>query len=130
APAQPQAPVIIIVDFQAVLRDAAASRAVEEQIDGMRADLQNEFSEIEQELRSVELELTEGRSEMSEEEFLQRRREFERRVSDAQERAQASRAALDAAFDTAMGSVRAALLQVIATLAEQAGATIVLNKNQ
>ena len=125
-----EASVIIVVDFQTVVRNSAAARSVQEQIDGMRRSYQEEFGAIEDELRTLEAELTEQRDGMSSEQFVQRRREFERRVTVAQREAQARRAALDRALEQAMDEIRNQLVEVVAEIADEQQANVVLNRSQ
>jgi outer membrane protein len=130
AAAQIEAPVIIVVDFQGVVRDSAAAKSIQAQIDKLRAAYQEEFVDIEEDLRAAEDELTDERHRIPNDEFLQRRRRFEQRVTEAQRTAQIRRAALDQALDQAMGEVRTALLEVIAEIAREQGANLVLSRSQ
>ena len=128
AAAQVQPPTIIVVDYQRVVRESAAAAAVRAQIDAFRTTYQEEFARIEEELRALETELTELRPGLSDEEFVLRRRAFEQQVTEAQREAQYRRAALDRALDVAMERVQSALLDVIAVIAEEQGADLVLNQ--
>ncbi|NNG05056.1 MAG: OmpH family outer membrane protein [Inquilinus sp.] len=128
ATAQVEPPAIIVVDYQRVVRESAAAGAVRAQIDALRISYQEEFARIEEELRALEAELTEQRPVLSDDEFVKRRREFEQRVTEAQREAQYRRAALDRALDVAMDLVQSALLDVIAAVAEEQEADLVLNQ--
>lgn len=121
---------IVVIDFQAVVRDSTAALAVQDQLASLRRAYQDEFGRIEQDLRAIEQQLTEDRDRLPEAEFAERRREFERRITEAQRRAQARRSVLDRALDQAMGRVRSTLLEVVAEIAGDRGARIVLNKQQ
>ena len=121
--------VIVVVDFQRVVRESAAAGTVRRQIDELRNAYQEEFATIEEELRAVEAELTEQRTALSDEEFLRRRRDFEQRVTEAQRQAQYRRAELDRALDEAMNAIQDALLEVIAEIAEARRANVVLNRS-
>lgn len=122
-------PVIIVVDFQRIVRESAAAGTVREQIDQLRNAYQGEFARIEEELRAVESELTELRASLPDEEFLRRRREFEQRVTEAQRQAQYRRAELDRALDDAMDNIQSSLLDVIAGIAKREQANVVLNRS-
>jgi Skp family chaperone for outer membrane proteins len=122
--------VALVVDFSAVVRQSAAAKGIQQQIDTLREAFQEEFGRIETELRAEEQRLTEERSTLATEQFVQRRRAFEQRVTEAQRRAQGRRAALDGALSTAMGRVREELLGVVAEIAAEKGATLVLDKSQ
>ncbi len=120
--------VIIVVDFQRIVRESAAAATVREQIDELRSATQAEFARIEEELRALEAELTELRPVIADEEFLRRRREFELRVTEAQRQAQYRRAELDRSLDEAMGRIRSSLFDVIAGIANREQANLVLSR--
>jgi Skp family chaperone for outer membrane proteins len=128
-PALAQDPlVIIVVDFQRVVRESAAAATVREQIDELRNSYQAEFARIEEELRAVEAELTELRPVIADEEFVRRRRDFELRVTEAQRQAQNRRAELDRSLDEAMDRIRSSLFDVIAGIASDVEANLVLSR--
>jgi Skp family chaperone for outer membrane proteins len=131
APAHAAEPsVAIVVDFQSVVRNSDAAQDVQQQIDVLRRSYQQEFGALEEELRALEAELTEETNAMAPDEFVERRRMFERRVTDAQREAQARRAELDQALDQAMDRIRNQLVEVVAEIAEEQGANMVLNRSQ
>lgn len=129
AAAQDRPLVIIVVDFQRIVRESAAAATVRQQIDELRNAYQGEFTRIEEELRAVEAELAEQRQVLPDEEFLRLGRDFEQRVTEAQRQAQYRRAALDRALDEAMNQIQSSLLDVIANLAEREGANVVLSRS-
>ena len=120
--------VIVIVDFQRIVRESVAAATVREQIDQLRTAYQGEFARIEEQLRAAEAELTDQRPVLPDEEFLRRRREFELQVTEAQRQAQYRRAELDRALDDAMNRIRSSLLDVIASIAERQRANVVLDR--
>ena len=120
--------VIVIVDFQRIVRESVAASTVREQIDELRTAYQGEFARIEEQLRAAEAELTDQRPVLPDEEFLRRRREFELQVTEAQRQAQYRRAELDRALDDAMNQIRSSLLDVIASIAERQRANVVLDR--
>ena len=128
AVAQDEPLVIVVVDFQRIVRESSAAATVREQIDELRTAYQGEFARIEEQLRTAEAELTNQRAVLPDEEFLRRRREFEQQVTEAQRQAQYRRAELDQALDDAMDQIQSSLLDVIAEIAEQQQATVVLNR--
>ncbi len=130
ATAQEERPlVIVVVDFQRIVRESDAAATVREQIDELRTAYQGEFAAIEEQLRSAEAELTNQRPVLPDEEFLRRRREFEAQVTEAQRQAQYRRAELDGALDNAMNRIQSSLLDVIAEIAERQKANVVLNRS-
>ena len=127
--AQDEPLVIMVVDFQRIVRESAAAATVREQIDELRTAYQGEFARIEEQLRTAEAELTNQRAVLPDEEFLRRRREFEQQVTEAQRQAQYRRAELDQALDGAMDRIQSSLLDIIAEIAEQQQANVVLNRS-
>jgi Skp family chaperone for outer membrane proteins len=134
APARParaaDPAVAIVIDFQTVVRNSAAAQAVQRQIDEVRQSYQDEFGAIEEDLRELEAELTAQRNVMPPDRFVERRREFEQRVTEAQREAQVRRAELDEALNTAMDRIRDELVAIVAEIAEEQGANVVLNRSQ
>lgn len=122
--------VAIVVDFQSVVRNSDAAQEVQRQIDVLRQSYQQQFGALEEELRALEAELAEESNAMAPDEFAERRRMFERRVTDAQREAQARRAELDQALDQAMDRIRNQLVEVVAEIADEQGANVVLNRSQ
>ena len=127
--AQERSFVLVVVDFQRIVRESDAAVTVREQIDRLRTAYQDEFAKIEEDLRTEEAELTEQRTVVPDEEFVRRRREFEQRVIEAQRQAQYRRAELDRALDDAMNTIQSALLDVVAGIADQQRASVVLNRS-
>jgi len=130
ATAELQAPVIAVVDVQSILQEAAASKAIQKQLDTQRQTYQNDISKQEEKLRAAEQELNNQRSILSADAFAQKRREFEQQVADVQRTVQARKRALDQAFNESMSKVRDTLLQVVADVAGEQKATLVLAKQQ
>ena len=122
--------VLFVIDFQSIVRRSEAAESVRDQIAEMREAYQEEFGVIESDLRTLETELTDLRDTLSADEFTARRRGFEERVIEAQRAAQARRAALDEAFNTAMQTVRTTLVEIVTEMAEQRNADIVLDRSQ
>lgn len=121
---------VAIVDFQRVVRESIAAKGIQEQIDVYRQSYQDEFGQIEERLRAIEDELAEARATLPADEFAQRRRLFEEQITEAQQRAQVSRAALDQALEMAMDEVRSALVDIIAQIARERDANLVLSQSQ
>jgi len=121
---------ILVIDFQGVLRDSRAARRIQDQVAGLRTAYQEEFGAVEEELRRLEADLTEQRETLDANAFEARRREFEQRITEAQRAAQARRATLDRALDSAMGQVRSTLLDIVADIARDRRARLVITKGQ
>ena len=130
AAAELQAPVIAVVDVQSILQEAAASKSIQKQLDTQRQTYQNEISKQEEKLRAAEQELNRQRAILSADAFAQKRREFEQQVADVQRSVQGRKRMLDQAFNESMSKVRDTLLDVVADVAGEQKATLVLAKQQ
>lgn len=120
--------VIIVVDFQSVVRRSLAAASIQEQVGAVQQNYQVQYQDLEERLRAMESELADLRGTLSEEEFVERRQEFEREVTERQREAQFQRTRLDEALNQSMALVRSTALEVIAEFADEAGAGLVLNK--
>lgn len=120
------AAVIAVVDYQKILREAQAARSIREQVEARRRAYQEEIAEEEQRLHEADRELSRQRSVLSPEAFAERRREFEEEVGEVQRRVQERRSRLDEASTVALNEVRDAMIDVVAELAEDRGANVVL----
>lgn len=122
--------VLAVVDVQLVMQTAVASRGIQTAIESQREVYAREISNLETKLRTAEQELTQQRSGLSAEEFANRRRVFEQQLAEVQRTVQARKRQLDRAFNEAMSKVRDSLLQTVAEVAREVGATVVLSKQQ
>jgi outer membrane protein len=123
-------PVIAVVDIQMILQDSVASKSIQKQLDTQRQTYQNEISKQEEKLRAAEQELGRQRTILSQDAFAQKRREFEQQVAEVQRNVQARKKSLDQAFNESMTKVRDNLLQIVADVAGERKATLVLAKQQ
>lgn len=121
---------IIVVDVQHCLQLSTAAQDIQKQLDAQRTIYQAEISKQEDQLRAQEQDLANRRGEMSQDAFTQKQRAFEQQVADVQHSVQARKAALDEAYSQAMGTVRSTLLQIVADIASEQKASIVLSKQQ
>lgn len=129
APATTAEPLIImVIDFQGIVRRSSAAASIQEQVGDVQQNYQTQYQELEERLRGMESELAELRATLSEEEFVDRRQDFEREVTERQREAQFQRTRLDEALNQSMALVRSTALEVIAEFADEAGASLVLNK--
>lgn len=123
-----EALVIMVVDFQGVVRRSAAAVSIQQQVSFIQRNFQAKYQDLEERLRDMESELAQLRGTLSEDEFVDRRREFEREVTVRQREAQTQRTRLDEALNQSMALVRATALEIIAEFADDAGAGLVLNR--
>ena len=95
-------------------------------MDGRREAFREKFAQIEKQLREEQQTLAQQRPIITADAFEQRARDLKSRARQAQIEAQASNQQLKRAFDTAMDVVQKELFRVVAELAEETGAGIVL----
>ncbi|MBM3533699.1 MAG: OmpH family outer membrane protein [Alphaproteobacteria bacterium] len=133
-PAQPRviepmpAPVVVVIDFQEVLRASAAAKSIQQQLERTRATYQEDISKKERDLRSAEQELQQQRAVLAPEAFQQRRRDLETRVADVQREVNAKKRQLDQAFEENMAKVREQLIVIVDEIAKETKANIVISK--
>jgi len=130
ARAQQPLPGVAVVDIQLVLRDSAASKSIQGQIEKQRAAYQAEITKQENELRAAEQELTRQRSIISAEAFAERRRAFEQRVANLQRDVQNRKRALDKSLSTARRTIENAVQDVVGQLVQERKYTLIIFKHQ
>lgn len=122
------APVIGIVDTQAIMQNSQAAKGVRTQIDKVRNSYQQSIHGKEEELRKLDHDLAQQRSILSAEAFQQRQRDFQQKVAAAQKDVQERSRKLEAAFGAAMEKVNEAFIQVVDQVAKEQSLTLVLPK--
>ncbi len=122
------APVIVVIDFQEVLRGSAAAKSIQQQLERTRATYQEDINKKERDLRAAEQELGQQRAVLAPEAFQLRRRDFETRVADVQREVSAKKRQLDQAFEENISKVREQLITIVDELAKEAKANMVISK--
>jgi outer membrane protein len=120
--------VVIVIDFQEVLRTSAAARSVQQQLEKTRSAYQEDINKKERDLRAAEQELAQQRTVLAPEAFTQRRRDFETRVADVQRDVNAKKRQLDQAFEQNIQKVREQLIAIVDDLAKETKANLVISK--
>lgn len=120
---------ILVVDFNQIVRDSAAARDVDDQLRVARTAAQKEFDAISQDLLETQADLTSERTTLSQEQFDEKFRDFQRRYTDAQNAADARAVAIGQAEDRAMRQIRSSLRDVVAAIAGERKAQVVLNRS-
>lgn len=123
------APRVMIVDSQRILREAEAVRQLQGAIEGERDAFRDQLREREAELREDDAELTRERQSLTNEEYLERRRALEQRYAGYQREIAERRRALEGRFTKGMRMVESRLLEIVAEVAGQRGANLVLPKS-
>jgi len=120
------APVILIVDYQKVVRDAEGAKSVRQQIDTYRQNFQKEISAKETELAAKQQELSKQSTVMSAEALTTKRKEFEQQVGEVQRMAIIRGRMLDEAYGKAMNDFNSVLQSIVDRLATERSADLIL----
>lgn len=134
-PAQAQTPapaapgtIIIVVDLQRILREAAAVQALQQQVGAARDAFQAEIRQREEELRRQDQELARERPTLPPEVYAERRQALADQLAALQGDIQERRRQLDVAMNEGMRQVQSELLPILQQLTEERGADIMLAK--
>lgn len=121
-------PVIITVDVQQILRDSLVAKDVQAQMD-QRTDLYTkEVTQQENELQKTQDELEQQRTTLAPDVFNTRMRDFQQRYDGLDNRVQVTRQALQQSYNDAMTKIENTALQIIADIAAERKANIVVAK--
>ena len=123
-----RAPIIGIIDIQAVLREAVAVQSLSRKIEAQREAARGGMQEREQALRAADLDLAQRRPDLSPEEYASERSKLEAEGVALQREAQAQRRRLDLVFSQGMGQVQRVLVQVSQEIARENNLDLVLAK--
>ena len=121
---------ILVVDLQEAMSRSTAMASIQVELQQLRQLYQREFVALEQEFREIEQELVAESETLGEAALQERRRAFELRLSEAQHRVQDRRMALDRGEAEAVDRIRAILLDIVADVAADRDAQLVLARNQ
>lgn len=123
------ATVAAVIDYQRILREAAAAQSIRQQIEARRQAYQEEISKEEQRLHEADKAFARQRSVLSPEAFDEKRREFEQEVAEVQRLVQERRRELDSAAAAALNQVKEALIEIVKGIAEERGFNLVLSSS-
>lgn len=119
---------VAVVDIPSILQQATAMQNIQQQLDVQKDLLQRDVGRQQEGLRQAEQELARLRQTVSVEEFDRKRTEFETQVSATGRALQERTRRLDIAFNQARNNVINTLDQVIAEVAGESGATLVISR--
>jgi Skp family chaperone for outer membrane proteins len=125
---QVAAPVIITVDVQQILRDSLVAKDVQAQMDQRTDRYTKEVTAQENELQKTQEELENERKTLAPDVFNARMRDFQRRYDTLDNRVQLTRQALQQSYNDAMTKVENTALQIIADIAAERKANLVVAK--
>ncbi|MDE0810586.1 MAG: OmpH family outer membrane protein [Alphaproteobacteria bacterium] len=120
---------VAVIDFRGVLSKSEAAKGIRKIIDTRREEFRSQFAQIEKQLREEQQALAQQRPIITADAFEQRAQNLQGRVRQAQLEAQRSNQQLKRGLDKAMDTVQKSLFRVVAELAEESGAGIVLFRN-
>ena len=122
--------VAAVIDYQRILREAAAARSIRGQIEVRRKAYQEEISKEEQRLHEADKEFAKQRSVLSAEAFAEKRRAFEQDVAEVQRTVQERRRELDRMSAAALNEVKEALIEIVTSIADERGFNLVLPSSE
>lgn len=119
---------VAVVDIPTILQQATSMQTIQRQLDVQKEQLQRDVAHQQEGLRTAEQELARLRQTVSVDEFDRKRTEFETQVSATGRALQERTRRLDIAFNQARNNVINTLDQVIAEVAKETGATLVISR--
>ena len=121
-------PVIIIVDVQQILHDSLAAKNVQEQMNLRTESYTKEVSEQEATLQRTQNDLESQRTVLAADAFNAKMRDFQQHYDALDHGVQVTRQALQQAYNDAMTKVENTALQIIADIAAERKANLVVAK--
>ena len=120
--------VIVIADINQILRDAKSAKEVQTQIDHAMAGFSKQVSTSENELQHMRDELERQRNTLSTDAFSAKTREYQQRFDALDRTVQGQRQALQQSYNQAMTKIENTALQIIAQIASEHKANMVLTR--
>ena len=121
---------VMVVDYNGIMREASAMVDAKKQIRDRQVSYQQDIETRQQALREEEKQLAQQRTLLAADVFQEKQRAFQQKVAEFQKFAQARSRVLDQALAEVQGGFAKALNDVIAKVAEERGATLVLQQGQ
>lgn len=128
AASSPQPTIIVIADINQILRDTKAAKEVQTQIDRAMAGFSKQVSTSENELQKMRDDLERERGTLSPDAFGAKTREYQQRFDALDRTVQGQRQALQKSYNDAMTKIENTALQIIAQVASEHKATMVLTR--
>jgi Skp family chaperone for outer membrane proteins len=126
--ASPPAPVIVMVDMQQLVYSSKAGKGVQGQMDKQRQAFSKEVAAQEDELQKARAELERQRASLPPDQFEAKGRLFQQRLQELDRTVQAKQKAWQAVYSEAMNKVEEGALQVVAEIAAEQKANLVIQK--
>ena len=124
----PPAPVIVMVDMQQLVYNSKAGKGVQGQMDKQRQAFSKEVAQQEDELQKARAELEHQRTVLPPDQFETKGRQFQQRLQELDRSVQAKQKAWQAVYSEAMNKVEEGALQVVAEIAAEHQANLVIQK--
>lgn len=126
--APPPVPVIVMVDMQQLVYNSKAGKGVQGQMDKQRQAFSKEVAQQEDELQKARAELERQRTTLPPDQFEAKGRQFQQRLQELDRNVQAKQKAWQAVYSEAMNKVEEGALQVVAEIAAEHQANLVIQK--
>lgn len=124
------APVIAIVDTDAILRDSLASKGVMLERDKFATQYQTQVQDEEKRLRAENDDLSRQRGVVAQDVFQNKATEFQRKLADFETRVRDKQERLDYSFQQSMAEIGQKIYSVAGEVAQQRGVNVVLARSQ
>jgi outer membrane protein len=122
------APVVIVVDMTQIMRDAKAAKDIQSQVETEMNSYSKEVSEKEASLKTMRDELERQRTALAPEVFNMRSQDYQQKYAALDREVQAKRQVMQQTYGEAMTKVETIALQIIADLAKERKADMVVAK--
>jgi Skp family chaperone for outer membrane proteins len=121
---------ILVVDIPNVLSRSKAAQDIQKQLEEQRRSYQSQIASQEEKLRSAQVELDRQRGVLSADAFEKKQKEFRDQIASVQKGVQEKKGTLEGVFNQSMGELRKAVVTVVAEIAKERKATLVLANQQ
>jgi Skp family chaperone for outer membrane proteins len=121
-------PAIVVVDMMQIMRDAKAAKDVQAQVQNEMNAYTKEVSKREDDLKRLSDQLERQRSALAPEVFAARSQEYQQRYTALDHDVQSKRQAMQQSYSEAMTKVETTALQIIADVARERKANMVVAK--
>ncbi len=126
---QMESTVVAVVDVQRLLRESLAGKAMEGQMNDLRAGFGAQVNERETALRLEEQELQNQASLLSSDVLQERRRQFEEKVVVLQRDVRERQQALEQTYAEGISQIRQVIIEILQAMVEERGIDLVVTRN-
>ncbi len=124
------APLIAVVDVQKIMQESLAAQGVKKKLEAQRVKFQSEIEREENDLRQAEQTLTKERASVSPQTYVDHEQQLRQRFAAVETHVQARRKTLDKSYADTMALVRTAILGIVAEVAHNHGAMLVVTQQE